>query len=836
MAEPTRREEPFQDGNPTEVEDARFAPVTVFEDTPLSSAATVRESPSSVPGGAGIGFASLPPELGERYRLERQLRAEGGEATLFNVTEIGTGETRVLKLYRRFVVLRGEALLRIQSIDPAHVVQLVDHGQLEDGRWYEVLERIETGNLVEYRSTASPTENDLEEVVSELAAAIAAFHRAGLAHHDIKPENILVRTMEPLDLVLGDFGLSVVSDNSTYYATNRNATIAYQAPETMRQVGGGTRDYWALGLTIAMLATGKTPYAGLNDHAILDQHYNQVPPPVIESMSEGRLKQLCRGLTRYDPRTRWSEREIRSWLRGGSPAVALDESRQEPDSTRSVRFNNKHFTTPSALAREILKCWSLTAETIGTRARREQFTDGLILAFGTESLARLTRRWSEQPPRRDRVDAAIVELLLTLDPEAPAVYRATRLEADAIAAAALGDTDDDARFVRDLLDRGLLSAWSRRADCAELGDIDRSWREELGRASQIISNAQAAGVAAPPIEVWTAPLLAVCARRELLADWQQQRDASRPTGDLVPGWYEQIANRSNPADVVGSVLLLSEAQRVQRNDLEARRREREAARRTRRDRICAVVGWAARVAFAASWLLDLPLSISADYELRVASSLLAYGIAFALFRQWRNEVQDRGTIRSRVPDFRLAWLLFSHDDLSAGRRAEAYGVLAFVLMAEWARRTSLMPPLVGLIGGSSSVPQTVVLDGVKLAGLLSITFSVLSYLHRKNEGPPTADEIRRLRVADRRTLIKTGVWTLAWALVIGLPLVASSEESAAVSLMGTMWVPTVVGGMSLLVRGRWSDRRASTTWAIVLLAASAALFAVGVVLSELGWV
>ena len=198
--------------------------------------------------------------------------------------------------------------------------------------------------------------------------------------------------------MLGDFGLSVVSDRSTYYATNRNATIAYQAPETMRQVGGGARDYWAVGLTVAMLATGEAPYAGLNEHAILDQHFKQVPPAVIESMPEGRLKQLCRGLTRYDPKARWAEQEVREWLRGASPAVVPDEAVQPTETARIVHFNNKPFTVPAALAREMLECWSLAAETIGVTARREQFLDELILAFGTEDLARLVRQWSSEPP------------------------------------------------------------------------------------------------------------------------------------------------------------------------------------------------------------------------------------------------------------------------------------------------------------------------------------------------------------------------------------------------------------------------------------------------------
>ena len=211
MADTTHREEPSEADDPFSAptvreHDPTTAAPTVREQSPPAAAPTMREA--AEPGADGTGFSPLPDELSGNYRLVRQLAAGGAEAALFEVAEIATGVIRILKLYHRHVTLRGEALLRIQSIDPAHVVHLVDYGQLADGRWFEVQERIEAGTLVDYRSSDSLTERDLHEVVAELGSAIAAFHRAGLAHHDIKPENILVRSVSPLDLVLGDFGLS----------------------------------------------------------------------------------------------------------------------------------------------------------------------------------------------------------------------------------------------------------------------------------------------------------------------------------------------------------------------------------------------------------------------------------------------------------------------------------------------------------------------------------------------------------------------------------------------------------------------------------------------------
>ena len=819
MTIPARREEP-PNGDDTDLNGVSDV-ATIREDGPPVSVATVLEPSTYAHEPASPNSALLPAELEGDYRLLRQLDG-GGEAVLFEVCETATSETRVLKLYHRHVSLRGEVLRRIQAIDSSHVVRLTDFGQLTDGRWYEAQERIPAGSLVDFRSNGDFIVDDIGGVVAQLVGAISAFHAAGLAHHDIKPENVLVRNPSPLDLVLGDFGLSVVSNNSTYYATNRNATIAYQAPETMRQVGGEARDYWALGLTIAMLATGDVPYAGLNEHAILDEHYKQTPPRIIESLPSERLKQLCRGLTRYDPKARWSEREVRKWLEGDDPPVAPERPRSRPG-TPAVRFNNKRFLGPAGLAREIVECWSLAAECIGVKNRRDRFMDELILAFGTEPLARLSERWSTEPPSRSCVDAAVVELVLALDDDTPATYGGRALTADSIAAAALGDSAAEGQFVQDLRGRNVLEAWSRCPGNAELSAIDRRWREELRRADEIIADVVAESVDAPPSAAWTGPLLAVCARGELLEDWKQQRRDAHPRGDRVPDWYQRIAEGSTPAELVGSVLLAAEAARIQRNDLEARRRAQQEVKGERRSQryrtLRAVVGWMTAAAFLGGLVMGVE---AGSNPLQWGKHVALAGLVFALFRQWRNVGTDR-------------------------RRAEAYGVAAAVSVIYWAQVNDGMVLPVHLFGGSWSEPWLLGSDAYKLAGLLSVVWSLLSYLQRWGEEPPAPDEVQQLRGADRRTLKRTcwltmtgvvpamlGTLLIVTSLGNGLGViefgrlfVTSGMEMVVVMVMRGLWLPLLVGGLSLLVRGRWACRPAGAAWAVGLIVAAVMALSAG---------
>ena len=623
-------------------------------------------------GAAWRGGASLlPGDLAGEYRFVRQLAAVGGEAVLLEV-ESRAGDRRIVKLYHEGVRLRLETLRRVQSVDRAHVVELVDFGQLVDGRWYEVQERIDGGNLVEFRRSlrAAPAEGVLKEILAEISEAIAALHGVGLAHHDIKPENILLRSDSPLNLVLSDFGLTVVADSRTYYATNRHATINYQAPETMRQIGGEPRDYWALGLTMAMLATGDVPYAGLSDHAILDQHHKRIPPPLVESLPDGRLKELCRGLTRYDPQERWSIDELRSWLRGNNPELAPES--QRPAS--GLEFNRRVFSQPSELAAELLANQSLAAATIGIASRRQQFMDQLILVFGTEALGELDGHWHAEPPRRDNVDVALVELIVALDPDHDAHYGDRPLTPDTIAAAALGDSEDDHILVDILRRQQILQAWARSPKHAALGEIDQRWRTALSRAEEIISQVQPADdtavapprtwaphlvdwaphplgraeeiisqvqpaddtAVAPPLDDWVPHLLAVCASPELRDEWQHARRTQSPTGEHLPPWYQNITQHSTEADIVAGVLLAGEAERIQQ--LGTTRAEQ--TRLTRRfERLGRKSRWISGLALIAAGILEWQagtplsyLSLLGSWAIQSTGTkvLLGFIIAFTL--------------------------------------------------------------------------------------------------------------------------------------------------------------------------------------------------------------
>ena len=835
MSAPTHREDAGGSA-PTHREDAGGSAPTHREDAAGGGSATVREEVGDARP-RETGSLQLPGELGDRYRVLRQSTQVGAEGTLFDVVDINTGAARMLKLYHGHVSLRAEALRRIQAVEAAHVVELIEFGQLPDGRWYEVQERIDGGDLVAYRARmgGSLTPDQLRDVVSELSNAIAAFHEAGLAHHDIKPENVLVRTPDPLDLVLSDFGLAVVAGNRTYYATNRNATIAYQAPETMRQVGGEPRDYWALGLTIAMLATGDVPYAGINDHGILDQHHNRVPPPIVESMPSGRVRQLCRGLTRYNPEARWSSHEVRGWLNGADPDVAPEGTAELAAANRVVRFNQGTYSDGSDLADEMVRCWSLTAQTIGTASRRAPFMDELILVMGSESLARLADRWTDAPPARDEIDAAVVELVQTLDPSQEAQFRGRRLSRDLIAAAALSGSDADRGYVVELHNRNILAAWGKSPRYHDLGDIASRWSAAMQRADEI--NDQIAERGANPLDTgdWAVPLLAISAHADLIDDWKQQAGQSHLDGPFIPDWHQNLLESDDPVDAVAAALLAGEAQRMQRRDQQADKDAKKRAIQRRRERryrrLLRTLGWLGALALFSGPILEWAAAAQFGTGLPPGALLL----------------------RAQVPlvILALAATIQAHYSGTDRRTAEALGLVVLASIGYWiiSRDSSVLSVDLG-----TEVDQLLGLaeTAYGVAAAMSILWSGASFAYRRNEEPPSDELIATLRRRDRSNL-KTVAWLTvtcavpvsAGALLLlapagqgippeefGLLLEAAPWDVGWATLARGLWLPMTVGGFGMLSRGRWRQRRAGTIWALSLLAAGTVAWFVGQAIAD----
>ncbi|MFT4135681.1 Stk1 family PASTA domain-containing Ser/Thr kinase [Microbacterium sp.] len=220
-----------------------------------------------------------------RYRVRGRI-ARGGMATVYVATDLRLERRVALKVMHghlsddsvfqsRFV---QEARAAARLADP-HVVNVFDQGQ--DGEMaYLVMEYLPGITLRELlrdqrRLTVPQTITIMHAVLSGLAAA----HRAGIVHRDVKPENVLLA--EDGRIKIGDFGLARATSANTATGQLLLGTIAYLAPELVtRGTADARSDIYALGIMLYEMLVGEQPYQGEQPMQIAYQHAtDSVPRP-----------------------------------------------------------------------------------------------------------------------------------------------------------------------------------------------------------------------------------------------------------------------------------------------------------------------------------------------------------------------------------------------------------------------------------------------------------------------------------------------------------------------------------------------------------------------------
>ena len=124
---------------------------------------------------------------------------------------------------------------------------------------------------------------DLEttaELLGAVADALDHAHHAGIAHLDMKPENVLL-TSESVKVA--DFGLVRAAHAGTAADTPMAGTVQYLAPEVLRGgVVDGRADVYALGVLAYECLTGQAPFTGPSQDDVIRQHLSgRVPPPSL---------------------------------------------------------------------------------------------------------------------------------------------------------------------------------------------------------------------------------------------------------------------------------------------------------------------------------------------------------------------------------------------------------------------------------------------------------------------------------------------------------------------------------------------------------------------------
>ncbi len=275
-----------------------------------------------------VSAAPPPPPPGKsasrtidgRYDLERILR-RGSASTVWIATQRSLRRRVAVKLLETDASRRDEYTKRFvreaelaAKVRHPNVVEVIDTGEW-GGRPYLVMELLEGDDLHYELARGGPMPwTRAVAIARQVVAGLAAAHRCGVVHRDVKPSNILLVGDHAEDAVkVIDFGIARAAEGpgaARLTAAHRAmGTPQYLAPEVAQgEIADERSDQYAVGIVLYEMLTGSVPYRGVRPNEILSKHVRARIPSVREMFGDvpREVDQIVRRCLAKDPSQRFA--------------------------------------------------------------------------------------------------------------------------------------------------------------------------------------------------------------------------------------------------------------------------------------------------------------------------------------------------------------------------------------------------------------------------------------------------------------------------------------------------------------------------------------------------
>jgi len=204
---------------------------------------------------------TVDKEASERFEREAQAAAALNHPNIVTIHEIGEHEGQV---FIAMEYVAGRTLKDIVSVGTG----------LVPGRGRD----LSLHNAVPLPLTSRPLPlAQVIDITIQLASGLAAAHAKGIVHRDIKPQNILVDKDNHVKIL--DFGLAKLKGVSSLTKESSTlGTVHYMSPEqTMGKDVDQRSDIWSLGVVLYEMLTGKLPFKGDYEQAVIYSILNEEP-------------------------------------------------------------------------------------------------------------------------------------------------------------------------------------------------------------------------------------------------------------------------------------------------------------------------------------------------------------------------------------------------------------------------------------------------------------------------------------------------------------------------------------------------------------------------------
>ncbi len=321
-------------------------------------------TPSFPATGGGDADLQAGQAVGE-YEVEQKI-GQGGFGAVFKAVHPLIGKQVAIKvLSQRFsvdpqMVSRFLAEARaVNQIRHHNIIDIFSFGTLEDGRLYYVMEYLD-GEPLDKRLArrGRMSLGDAIPILRGIARALDAAHAKGIAHRDLKAENVfLAAHPDGVFPKLLDFGIAklMTPDDELTHKTRTGAPMGtphYMSPEQCRGRDVDHRtDMYAFGVLAYVMLTGVYPLDGDDYMAILMRqvHDDPLPPSSHRPELPAGVNAVIAWLMRKDPagrpETLMDAVRMLERVAGGDPDVMVPPAPGSSDALSTLPIDPGHATS-----------------------------------------------------------------------------------------------------------------------------------------------------------------------------------------------------------------------------------------------------------------------------------------------------------------------------------------------------------------------------------------------------------------------------------------------------------------------------------------------------------
>jgi serine/threonine protein kinase len=265
------------------------------------------ESGQRRPGGGMIG------RIVAHYRILAALGG-GGMGVVYQAQDLSLERVVALKFLPPELTRDPDAKARFlqearaaSALDHPNICTIHEVGETDEGQLYLAMACYDGETLKQRLLRGRLPIDEALDAAQQIARGLVKAHRHGIVHRDIKPANLMITTDEIVKIL--DFGIAkLVGAAGLTRIGSSLGTPGYMSPEQARgdEVDPRT-DVWSLGAVLYEMVTGRRPFRGDNDQAVLYALFNQQPDPVEQLLPDAppELVQILGRLLEKDPDRRY---------------------------------------------------------------------------------------------------------------------------------------------------------------------------------------------------------------------------------------------------------------------------------------------------------------------------------------------------------------------------------------------------------------------------------------------------------------------------------------------------------------------------------------------------